>query len=199
MKQRNLLRLAGPNILALKQEPSPVFWPAVEFPFPVVQGGTNFAIASHSKNLGYRLKFTPTILEDDRIRLKVAPEVSALDFANSLTISGFVIPAISTRRAETEVELQNGQSFAIAGLIDNRMVEIASKVPILGDIPFLGKAFRSRSLQKSNSELMVLVTPRLVRGLDPDQVPEVDFPGPFLDTDKFDGRYGEVPNEAGRP
>ena len=199
LKQRNLLQiLAEPNVLALNGKEAS-FLAGGEFPFPVVQGGTNFAIAIIFKEFGVRLKFTPTILEDDKIRLKVSPEVSSLDFANSLTISGFVIPAISTRRAETEVELLNGQSFAIAGLIDNRMVEIASKVPVLGDIPFLGKAFRSRSLQKNNSELMVLVTPRLVGGLDPDQVPEVDFPGPFLDTDKFDGRYGEAPNEAGRP
>jgi pilus assembly protein CpaC len=121
------------------------------------------------------------------IHLKVVPEVSALDFANALQISGFLIPALSTRRAETEFELQDGQSFVIAGLMDNRVTNVANKIPGLGDIPILGNFFKSKSLQKSNAELMVLCTVRKVS-------PEMKAPAgptnpmPFLDDEKFDGK-----------
>jgi pilus assembly protein CpaC len=112
--------------------------------------------------------------------LHVTPEVSSLDFSNALTISGFLVPALSTRRAETEIALRDGQSFAIAGLIDNRLSEIATKVPGLGDIPFLGKLFRSRAKNRSNTELLVLVTPKLVEPLEPGQAaPEPVFPRPL--------------------
>ena len=141
-----------------------------------------------------RLKFTPTLLPDGKIRLKVAPEVSALDFTNALTISGFLIPAISSRRAETEIELRDGQSFAIAGLIDNRLTEISSKIPGLGDIPIIGKLFKSKSVNRSNTELLVMVTPKLVKPLAPGQVPPMPtFPKSFLDKDKFDGKVGVTP------
>ena len=150
------------------------------------------------KEFGVRLNFTPTILPSGKIRLKVRPEVSALDYTNAVTVSGFFIPALSTRRSETEVELADGQSFAIAGLIDNRVTEILSKVPGIGDIPVLGKLFQSRSLQKSKTELMVLVTPKLVKPLNPDQVPPLpEAPKPFLDPQKFDGKAGKV--EGGQP
>jgi pilus assembly protein CpaC len=152
------------------------------------------AITIQFREFGVRLKFTPNILSDGTIRLKVAPEVSSLDFSNALTISGFLVPALSTRRAETEVELRDGQSFAIAGLLDNRLTTIASKVPGLGDIPILGKLFRSRSNNRSNTELLVMVTPRLVRPLAPGQVPPLPtFPKPFLDKERFDGKMGETP------
>jgi pilus assembly protein CpaC len=117
----------------------------------------------------------------------VTPEVSTLDFANALTISGFTVPALSTRRAETEFELQDGQSFVIAGLMDNRVTNIANKLPGLGDIPILGNFFRSKNVQKSNAELMVLctvhkVTPNLQTPAGPKN------PQPFLEKDKFDGK-----------
>jgi len=190
LQGRNLLEiLAEPNVLALNGREAS-FLAGGEFPFPVVQGGTNFAVTIQFREFGVRLTFTPNIMEDGKIRLKVAPEVSALDFANSVTLSGFTIPALSTRRAETEVELLDGQSFAIAGLIDNRMIENANKVPVLGDIPILGKLFQSRSLDRSTTELMVMVTPRVVKPLDPDQVPEGPaFPAPFLENPKFDEKY----------
>jgi pilus assembly protein CpaC len=202
LQGRNLLEiLAEPNVLALNGREAS-FLAGGEFPFPVVQGGTNLAVTIQFREFGVRLTFTPNILENGKIRLKVAPEVSALDFANSVTLSGFTIPALSTRRAETEVELLDGQSFAIAGLIDNRMIENASKVPVLGDIPILGKLFQSRSLDRSTNELMVMVTPRVVKPLDPDQVPEGPaFPAPFLDQPKFDEKYkkkGEA-QEKGTP
>jgi pilus assembly protein CpaC len=146
------------------------------------------------REFGVRLNFTPSVQADNTIRLKVAPEVSALDFANALTISGFVIPALSSRKATTEVELRDGQSFAIAGLIDKRLTDIASKIPVLGDIPILGNFFKSRSENRNNTELLVMVTPRIVQPLDPTNVPAgPEFPKPFLDQEKFDGPRGETP------
>lgn len=195
LQQHNVLQiLAEPNLLALNGREAS-FLAGGEFPFPVVQGGTGLtAVTITFKEFGVRLKFTPTILSDGTIRLRVAPEVSALDFTNGLTISGFAVPALSTRRAETEVELRDGQSFAIAGLIDNRLTENASKIPGLGDIPIIGKLFRSRSVNKSKTELMVMVTPKLVKPLAPGQVPTMpDFKKPFLDNNKFDGKSGETP------
>lgn len=206
LEQRNLLQiLAEPNILALNGREAS-FLAGGEFPFPVPQIGVVSAVTIHFKEFGVRLKFTPHLREDGSILLKVAPEVSALDFANALAISGFLIPALSTRRAETEVVLRDGQSFAIAGLIDNRLTEVASKVPGLGDIPLIGRFFRSRAVSQAATELLVLVTPKLVRPLDPDEVPPVPpFPKPFLDPEEFDtknfqGRMGEVPSaEPARP
>ena len=198
LQQKNLLQiLAEPNLMAVNgQEAS--FLAGGEFPFPVVQGGTNFtAVTIMFKEFGVRLKFTANLLDEGTIRLKVAPEVSSLDFSNALTISGFLVPALSTRRADTEVELRDGQSFAIAGLIDNRLTEIASKIPWLGDVPILGKLFRSRSTNRNKTELMVLVTPTVVKPLEPGQVPPgVPFPAPFLDTKKFDGKVGETPPQT---
>lgn len=109
-----------------------------------------------------RLDFNGTIADDDTVRLQVSPEVSSLDFSNAVTISGFTVPALATRRAETEVELRDGQTFAIAGLLSEQDTAQLSKIPGIGDIPILGKLFQSRSIQKSKSELVVLVTPRIV-------------------------------------
>jgi len=194
LQQRNLLEiLAEPNVLALDGREAN-FLAGGEFPFPVVQGGSTFtAVTIQFREFGVRLKFTPNIQEDGTIILKVAPEVSSLDFSNALTISGFLVPAISTRRADTEVALREGQTFAIAGLLDNRFVEIASKIPLLGDIPFFGKLFRSRSRNRSNTELLVLVSPKLVSPLNPGEVPALpEFPYP-LDQGKLDGLFGEAP------
>ncbi len=187
LDQKNLLQiLAEPNLLALNGREAS-FLAGGEFPFPVVQGGGSYqAVTIQFREFGVRVNFTPQIQGDGMIRLKVIPEVSALDFANSLTIAGFTVPALSTRRAETEVELRDGQSFAIAGLIDNRVRETISKVPGLGDIPLLGKLFRSRSVDKANTELLVLVTPQLVKGVESPQAPELPFPADFLNKEGFD-------------
>ena len=182
MQQQNLLQiLAEPNLLT-KNGTEAYFLAGGEFPIPVVQGGTNFtAVTIQFKEFGVRLNFTPTIQSDGRIHLKVAPEVSALDFANALTISGFVVPAISTRRVVTEMDLGDGQSFAIAGLVDDRLTEIARKIPFLGDIPILGHLFRSRSTNRAKTELLVVVTPRIVRPAPEQPLPtEPQFPRPFL-------------------
>jgi len=167
LQQRNLLQiLAEPNLLTQTGKEAS-FLAGGEFPFPVVQGGTNFtAVTIQFKEFGVRLMFTPTLTPEGKIHLKLRPEVSALDFANALTISGFLVPAISTRRVETEIELGDGQSFGIAGLVDDRLTRTASKIPWLGDIPILGALFRSMSFQKNETELIIIVTPHLVQPLD---------------------------------
>ena len=187
LQNRNLLQiLAEPNLIAMNGKEAS-FLAGGQFPFPVVQPGAGFtAVSIQFKEFGVRLSFTPEIMPNGDIHLKVAPEVSALDFANALTISGFVVPALSTRKAETEFQMQDGQSFVIAGLMDNRVTSQLNKIPGLGDIPVLGALFRSKSLSKSNSELMVLVTAKKVS---PDRVapPLPQYPQPFLDKNKFDG------------
>jgi pilus assembly protein CpaC len=164
LQERNVLQiLASPNLMARSGEPAK-FLAGGEFPFPVVQGGAGSngtAVTIQFKPFGVRLDFTGTI-DGDIIRLKVAPEVSTLDFTNAVTISGFSVPAISTRRAETEVDLRSGQSFGIAGLLDKRATVQLSKVPGIGDIPILGQLFRSRSINRTNTELLVMVTPIIV-------------------------------------
>jgi pilus assembly protein CpaC len=125
--------------------------------------------------------------------------VSALDFTNAATIGGFFVPALSTRRAETEVELADGQSFAIAGLVDNRLTEVFNKIPALGDIPILGNLFRSRQINKSKSELLVMVTPKFVKPLNADQaLPLPENPKPFLDPQRFDGKRSTVDAPANK-
>ncbi len=160
--------LAEPNLIAYNgQEAS--FLAGGEIPVPVVQGNTN-SVSVQFKEFGIRLTFTPTIA-GDVIRLKVRPEVSTLDFGNGITLSGFRIPALSTRRAETDVELRDGQSFVIAGLLDNVTQDTNQAVPGLSRLPIIGNLFKSKSERAERTELMVLITPRLVRALDPDEVP----------------------------
>jgi pilus assembly protein CpaC len=153
------------------------------------------------KEFGVRLNFTPTIA-GDLIRLKVRPEVSELDFNNGVTLEGFRIPALSTRRAETEVELRDGQSFAVAGLIDNTAQTDRAAIPILSQLPIIGALFKSKAERQERTELLVLITPRLVRPLNPDEVPPLPtMPGRFLPpgdelTDKFEGGGGTVDGPA---
>ena len=182
LQQQALLQiLAEPNLLTQTGKEAS-FLAGGEFPFPVVQGGVQFtSVTIQFKEFGVRLTFTPTLTVDGTIHLKVAPEVSTLDFTNAVTISGFLVPALSTRRVETEMELKDGQSFAIAGLVDNRVEQILSKIPILGDIPILGELFKSRRLNRSKAELLVIVTPRIVKPA-PEQAlpPAPQFPKEFL-------------------
>jgi pilus assembly protein CpaC len=187
LQQRNLLQiLAEPNLIAVNGKEAS-FLAGGEFPFPVAQQNASgiATVTIQFREFGVRLKFTPVIQPNGNIHLHVAPEVSTLDFANSVSVGGTTIPAISTRKAETEFELQDGQSFVIAGLMDNRVTNIASKIPGLGDIPILGNFFRSKSIQKNNSELMVLCT---VHRVAPSvQAPKGPLnPLPFLDQGKFD-------------
>lgn len=195
--------LAEPNLLALSGQKAS-FLAGGEFPFPVVQGGQNIGVVTiQFRPFGVRLDFTGTIGKDDVIRLHVAPEVSALDFTNSITIAGFVVPALSTRRAETEIELKDGQSFGIAGLLDHRAQVQLNKIPGIADIPVLGQLFRSKSVNRSNTELLVLVSPHIV---DPIRVaaptpPLPKGPVPFLEVPKFDKNLpgGKNPRGASGP
>jgi len=188
LQERNLLQvLAEPNLMTVEGKDAS-FIAGGSFPYPTITttptgGATAPVITVQFKPFGVKLDFTPTITASGAINLKVAPEVSSLDYANAVTLQGFVIPALSQRRAETEVILRDGESFAIAGLIDNRVVEIMDKVPGLGDLPILGKLFRSRSTQKSSDELLVVVTPHFVKPLSPeDKVTLPAMPASFLPT-----------------
>jgi pilus assembly protein CpaC len=155
--------LAEPTLIALSGKTAN-FLAGGEFPVPVPQGlGT---VAIEYKSFGVRLAFTPTVLSESKINVEVMPEVSELDFTTAVQFQGFVIPGLSTRRASTSVELADGQSFAIAGLLKESIREEISKFPLLGDIPILGALFRSQSFLKQETELIIIVTPHLVKPLD---------------------------------
>ena len=175
LRQNNLLRiLAEPNLIAMSgQEAS--FLAGGEFPVPVPQsgvgGGTTITI--DYREFGVRLRFTPIVLGDGRIRLKMNPEVSDLDFSSPLSIQGSRIPIVNKRTVETTVELADGQTFAIAGLLDNNIAATRDVTPLLGDLPVLGTLFRSTRYERRETELVVLVTPKLVEAMNPNQVPQL--------------------------
>jgi pilus assembly protein CpaC len=155
--------LAEPNLLALDGQEA-TFLAGGEFPYPVPQASAaGTLITIFFKEFGVRLTFTPQVTNSGNIKIKIAPEVSTLDFANGLQLQGFRIPSLLTRRATTEVELKDGQTFAIAGLMDNSITENIDKFPVLGDIPVLGLLFQSREIQQNRTELLVLVTPKIVQ------------------------------------
>ncbi|HYH41974.1 MAG TPA: pilus assembly protein N-terminal domain-containing protein [Burkholderiales bacterium] len=173
--------LAEPNLVTQDGKEAS-FLAGGEFPYPVVQGGgANQSVTIVFKEFGVRLRFTPTITGGGYVHLKVMPEVSTLDFANGVTMEGFRVPALSTRRTETEVELRDGQTFAISGLLDRNMDETLRRVPGIGDIPILGKLFRSQAYKKNTTELVVMITPYILRRDSPGVTP--NMPGlvePFL-------------------
>ena len=153
--------LAEPNLVAESGKEAS-FLAGGEFPVPVAQGsGANLAISVQYKEFGVRLNFTP-VIHGDRVHLKVRPEVSTLDFANGVLLNGFRIPALSTRRTETELELQDGQTFAIAGLLNNSLNSTLQKIPGIGDIPILGLLFKSKAANKEQTELVVMITPQIL-------------------------------------
>src|SRR3954466_14005480 len=181
--------LAEPNVVAESGKEAS-FLAGGEFPVPVAQGsGANLAISVSYKEFGVRLNFTP-VIHGDRVHLKVKPEVSTLDFANGVLLNGFRIPALSTRRTETEVDLVNGQTFAIAGLINNPMSSTLQKIPGIGDIPILGLLFKSKSASKTQTELVVMITPEILPRTSPgmtDRLPRAPEPyiGPVPDAKTF--------------
>jgi len=145
-------------------------------------GGAGAAVTIQFREFGVRLKFVPTVTPRGSISLRVAPEVSALDFSHGLSVNGFAVPAMTVRKLNTSVELSEGQSFAIGGLLDNRVTDSYEKVPFLGDLPVLGKFFQSRSRNKENTELLVIVTPELVRPIPSGApLPQLKYSIPFLD------------------
>jgi len=223
LRRNNLLRvLAEPNLVVYSGAQGS-FLAGGEFPIPVPQTGSgsggSTAITVEYKQFGVRLDFTPVVLGDGRMRLKVTPEVSDLDFSRSVSFNGFVIPSVTKRTLTTEIELAEGQTFAVAGLLNNRVTANKDVTPLLGDIPILGALFRSVRYERNETELVVLVTPRLVEAMNPDQVPPLpgerwryptegellwnaDLGGPRKDAEKtsrpgpaprFRGKYGFTP------
>jgi pilus assembly protein CpaC len=195
LRENGLLRvLAEPNLVAINgQEAS--FLAGGEVPIPLV---TDERIKIEYKEFGVRLNFTPAVLSEDKIRLTVAPEVSEVDFANSVTIGGYTVPGFASRRVETVVEIGTGQTLAIGGLLSERVRAVSRRVPGLGDVPVLGALFRSSDYRLEESELVVLVTPELVEPVAPDQV--VYVPGanyvPPNDFELF--LLGELEGQSGR-
>ena len=201
LQSNNVLQiLAEPNLMAISGQKA-TFLAGGEFPFPVVQPSAGFSsISILFKPFGVKLEFTGFVQDDNTLRLHVAPEVSALDFTNAVTLpGGGTVPAISTRRAETEIELKDGQSFGIAGLLDQRATAQLSKVPGIGNIPILGELFRSRSVNKTNNELLVFVTPHIIDPVHTATAAPVVLPMPVtpLDKNNFDKQMpGNKPDET---
>jgi pilus assembly protein CpaC len=172
--------LAEPNVLAINGKPAN-FLAGGEFPYPILQGGQGGVgtVTVAFRQFGVRINFLPVVTARGTIRLDVAPEVSALDYSAGLTVQGFTVPGLATRRVETEVELKSGQSFVIGGLLDRRLTETINKIPLLGDIPLLGKLFQSKAANNRRDELLVVVTPEIVRPAEQGQVPHLEFPQPL--------------------
>jgi pilus assembly protein CpaC len=180
LQQQNLLQiLTEPNLVTTNGKEAS-FLEGGEFPVPILQGGANAgAVTVQFREFGIRLTFTPTITPNNTLRLYVKPEVSSLDFANAVSFNGFTIPALSTRRTETNIELGDGQSFVISGLIDNRVTETVAKIPGLSALPVLGNLFKSRDVSKNKTELVVIVTPEITMPLQPGEAK----PGPAMPRD----------------
>jgi pilus assembly protein CpaC len=172
LKTEGALRaLAEPNLIAMDGEEAS-FLAGGEYPIPVIQSsGERSSVAIVFKTYGVKLNFKPTIIDENHIRLVLEPEVSTIDFSTGVKFDGFLIPGLRTRRAKTGIELRDGQSFALAGLLDNNETRSLSKIPILGDIPILGALFKSKSFQKQETELMFFVTAQLVKPVNPDDLP----------------------------
>jgi pilus assembly protein CpaC len=191
LEQKQVLQvLAEPTLTTLSGLPAR-FLSGGEFPFPVAQAGAggSSTITIQFRPYGVKVDFTPTVNADGSIRLKLAPEVSTLDYSNAVTIAGFTIPALSTRRAETEVEIQDGQSFIVSGLLDHRTTEVMSKVPGIANVPILGQLFRSKNFNHSIVELVIIVTASVVDPLTVDRAEAVKGPRfvvPNLDAATFD-------------
>ena len=182
--------LAEPTITTVSGEKAS-FLSGGSFPYPLIEpgiGGVN-TITVVFRDYGVKVDFLPTVQPDGTISIHVSPEVSALDYSNAVTIAGYTLPAISTRRADTHVNLRDGQSFVISGLLDNRTIDQMQKIPGIGDIPILGKLFQSKSTTRSVTELALIVTPTLIDPLSEDPKAPVMQPRmvvPFIDDPKFD-------------
>jgi pilus assembly protein CpaC len=201
LQTRGLLEvLAEPNVLTINGKQAS-FLAGGEYPYPVVNGvtgGGTGAVTIQFKEFGVRLNFIPTITPRNTIHLQVAPEVSALDFTNGVTIGGFTVPGLTVRRVKTDVELKEGQSFVIGGLLDNRETETFNKIPFIGDVPVLGKLFQSIQRTKTNTELIVIVTPEIVAPIPAGApLPQVNFPVPFLPSNSNHAMINPGPDVTG--
>jgi pilus assembly protein CpaC len=203
LQSRNLLQiLAEPNLVTTNGKEAS-FLVGGEFPIPILQGGANSgAVTIQFREFGIRLTFNPVVTENNTIRLYVKPEVSALDFAHAVSFNGFTIPALSTRRMETNIELGEGQSFVIGGLIDNRLTETISKIPGLSSLPILGNLFKTKEVDRNNTELVVMVTPEMTMPLQPGEAKPMpsmprDFLTPLTPSNQSDP-YATKPKTGGR-
>jgi pilus assembly protein CpaC len=177
LQQQGALRaLAEPNLTAMNGQQAS-FLAGGELPIPIFQGGgggnNGSTVTIEWKEYGVRVNFKPTILDEDHIRLEIEPEVSTLDYQNAIRFNGFLIPALRTRRAKTGVELRDGQSFGIAGLIDNNESRSLAKVPVISSVPILGNLFKSKAFQKNETELVFIVTAKITEALNPDSIPNM--------------------------
>jgi len=182
LQQENLLQvIAEPNLVTTNGKEAS-FLVGGEFPVPILQGGANSgAVTIQFREFGIRLTFNPAVTENNTLRMYVKPEVSSLDYSNAVSLNGFTVPALSTRRMETNIELGEGQSFVIAGLIDNQVTETLAKIPGLASIPILGTLFKSKQITKNDTELVVLVTPEITMPLQPGEAkPGLPMPREFL-------------------
>ncbi len=200
LEQKNLLQTLDEPTLVTSDGKEASFLVGGEFPIPVLQGGANSgAVTIQFREFGVRLTFTPNITAHNNIRLHVKPEVSALDYTNALSFNGFTIPALSSRKMETNIVLGEGQSFVIAGLIDNQITETISKIPGLSSLPILGNLFKSRTANKTNTELVVLVTPEITMPLQAGEgKPSPAMPRPFLVPVTPGSSEAFPPNSKGR-
>jgi pilus assembly protein CpaC len=203
LEQKQILQILAEPTLTTLSGHTARFLSGGEFPVPVVQGGAGGTAASVTimfRPYGVKVDFTPTVTPDGTILLKVNPEVSSLDYSNAVTISGFAVPALSTRRAETEVELRNGQSFVVSGLLDHRTTDNLSKIPGISSIPILGELFKSKSLQHSVVELVVIVTATFVDPLSsPGPVVEPKMAVPNMERRVFDAQVNGSKRNAASP
>ena len=197
LQEKNLLEiLAEPNLICLEGKEAS-FLAGGSFPYPTITttptgGATAPVVTVQFKPFGVKLDFTPTVTGQGAIDLKVTPEVSSLDYSNAVTLEGFLIPALSQRQVDTEVILKDGESFAIAGLLDNRVTDVVDKLPGIGSLPVLGKLFSSHSTQKSTTELLVVITPHFVRPLTPEERAKLpDMPVTFLPTVQEQNKKGK--------
>ena len=189
LEQRQVLQVLAEPTLSTMSGVAARFLSGGEFPVPVVQGtsSTGASVSITYKPYGVKVDFLPTVNTDGTIHMKIAPEVSALDYTNSVTLSGTTVPALSTRRAETEVELRDGDTYAISGLLDHRTTDALARMPGIANIPILGQLFKSKNLNGSTVELVVMVTARVVDPLTQTAKPaDPKMVVPNLDTDTFD-------------
>jgi pilus assembly protein CpaC len=206
LAQRDILQvLAEPTLTTISGLPAR-FLSGGEFPVPVVQGGlgTTAAITVVYRPYGVKVDFTPTVNDDGSIRLKISPEVSTLDYTNAVTISGFSIPALATRRTETEVQIRDGQTFLISGLLDHRTTENLARIPGIADVPLLGELFKSKGITHSITELVLIVTATVVDPLTNNSTPaEPKMATPIMQSQTFDAAGKPAtpakPNAAANP
>jgi pilus assembly protein CpaC len=195
LEQKQVLQiLAEPTLTTMSGVPAR-FLSGGEFPFPVPQGTAGAAaVTIQFKPYGVKVDFTPTVNVDGSIHLKISPEVSTLDYTNAVTISGFTVPALSTRRAETEVELRDGQTFMLSGLLDRRVTDAMSAMPGFSNIPIIGQLFHSKNNSHTVTDLIIMVTVSVVDPLTaPDSHTQPSWVVPNLDTEKFDKQMKKAP------